>query len=129
MVWVTAEFRISPGLCLMLSLEPHFDVTLLRSTFLLSICTCQKSYRHFIEERSKHCTLIRIPRFLYTLKYSHQDRQCSPKDQEPNQVVEHKMTFIVLLLCSYKKRKKPSKDSECKFKIMLLPLPCDVAEL
>ncbi|KAF3836179.1 hypothetical protein F7725_028737 [Dissostichus mawsoni] len=31
----------SPGLYLMLSLEPHFDVTLLRSTFLLRICTCQ----------------------------------------------------------------------------------------
>lgn len=37
----------SPGLCLMLSLEPHFDVTLLTSTFLLSICTCQMSHKPF----------------------------------------------------------------------------------
>lgn len=31
---VTAR-RALPGLCLMLSLEPHFEVTLLRSNFLL----------------------------------------------------------------------------------------------
>lgn len=38
-------FPCSPGLCLMLSFEPHFDVTLLRSTFLLRICTCPTSHR------------------------------------------------------------------------------------
>lgn len=37
------RFKCSPGLCLMLALEPHFDVTLLKSTFLLSICTCWDS--------------------------------------------------------------------------------------
>lgn len=35
-------FYYWPGLCLMLSLEPHLDVTLLTSTFLFSICTCRK---------------------------------------------------------------------------------------
>lgn len=34
-------FYYWPGLCLMLSLEPHLDVTLLTSTFLFRICTCR----------------------------------------------------------------------------------------
>ena len=36
----------SPGLCFMLALEPHFEVTLLKSTFLVRMWTCKREHVH-----------------------------------------------------------------------------------
>lgn len=45
-VWREEKFKVEPGLCLMLSLEPHLDVTLLTSTFLFKICTWRRVNIH-----------------------------------------------------------------------------------
>lgn len=115
----------SPGLCLMLSLEPHFDVTLLRSTFLLSICTCWMSHRAFNQECSKHCTGIWISRYfhfykglffficakrpIYTWNYHHQDKLCSFQKNR-SQIVLH---IVAVMQQQKTARIQPATWSQC----------------
>lgn len=77
-------FYYWPGLCLMLSLEPHLDVTLLTSTFLFRICTCRKEdimqnhqYRLCLHSKAMClylCQSLSYTRSLYIDDETQQDR-------------------------------------------------------
>lgn len=111
----------------MLSLEPHFDVTLLTSTFLLSICTCQMSHKPFIT--SVHCTGTRVLWWFDFLRAISSSAALKAPftpwiiPTRMNQVVEHDLSSILWQLWW----KNP--QDKFRFKVMLFPLQCDAAEM
>lgn len=80
---------IAPGLCLMLDLEPHFEVILLTSTFLLRIWICE----HIRHPKTSHNI---IQSFLLSFLKYHVHAMQSENERSKNK----KTTSMIRMQCS-----------------------------